>query len=118
MFKESLRGLVERTEGGIAGVLMGMDGIPVDQYAVEEADISIDTVGMEFSVIVTQARQAAEMLHIGDAQEIAIRAEHMTTVFRLLNDEYFVALALQPKGNLGKARYLLRVGASELVEGL
>jgi hypothetical protein len=42
----------------------------------------------------------------------------MTTVIRLLNDEYFVAMALRPTGNLGKARYLLRVQANELLERL
>ena len=32
MFKEVLREVVERTEGGIASLLMGYDGIPVENY--------------------------------------------------------------------------------------
>ena len=48
------------------------------------------------------------MLDAGSAREVAVQAENMTTVIRLLNDEYFVAMALSPTGNVGKARYLLR----------
>jgi hypothetical protein len=36
----------------------------------------------------------------------------------MLSDEYFVALAVEPGGNVGKARYLLRVSAPKLVENL
>jgi hypothetical protein len=42
----------------------------------------------------------------------------MTTLIRLLNDEYFVVVALQPSGNIGKARYLLRISAPKLLEKL
>jgi hypothetical protein len=37
---------------------------------------------------------------------------------RLLNEEYFVAVAMRPQGNLGKARYLLRTQAPKLLENL
>jgi hypothetical protein len=36
----------------------------------------------------------------------------------MLTDEYFVALAVAPGGNVGKARYLLRVSAPKLIENL
>jgi hypothetical protein len=39
----------------------------------------------------------------------------MTTVIRLLNDDYFVAMTLRPGGNYGKARYLLRANAGKLL---
>ncbi|MDB4988312.1 MAG: hypothetical protein JWN04_3490, partial [Myxococcaceae bacterium] len=32
MFKDALRDVVERTDGSIAGLLMGFDGITVEQY--------------------------------------------------------------------------------------
>jgi predicted regulator of Ras-like GTPase activity (Roadblock/LC7/MglB family) len=58
------------------------------------------------------------MLDLGSAHEVAVQADNMTTVIRLLNDEYFVAMALQPAGNFGKARYLLRIAAPGLLEKL
>ncbi|MGE0788041.1 MAG: hypothetical protein AB7S26_20380 [Sandaracinaceae bacterium] len=120
MFREILQEVVDRTEGGVAGLLMGFDGIPVDHYVREDATTSVDveTVGMEFSVILKDIRKAAELLEAGGATEIAIRAERMTTVLRVLNDEYFVAMTLEPQGNYGKARFLLRTVGNKLLSEL
>ena len=41
-------------------------------------------------------------------QEVSRAPSARTTVLRLLNDEYFVALPFEPYGNLGKGRFLLR----------
>jgi predicted regulator of Ras-like GTPase activity (Roadblock/LC7/MglB family) len=118
MFKEVLQDVVDRTEGGVAGLLMGFDGIPVEQYVREDGLMDVETVGMEFSVILKDIRRAAEMLEVGNANEVAIRAEKMTTLVRLLNDEYFVAVTLRPDGNFGKARFLLRTSGSKLLTDL
>jgi predicted regulator of Ras-like GTPase activity (Roadblock/LC7/MglB family) len=118
MFREILQEVVENTDGGVAGLLMGFDGIPVDQYVKDDASVDVETVGMEFSVILKSIRQAAELLDAGSAREVAIKAERMITVIRLLNDEYFVAVTLKPSGNLGKARFLMRTRSEKLLSGL
>jgi predicted regulator of Ras-like GTPase activity (Roadblock/LC7/MglB family) len=119
MFENVLREVVDGTEGGVAGLLMGFDGIPVEHYVRDpEVDTDVETVGMEYSVILKEIRKAAEMLEAGTAREVAVRAERMTTVIRLLNDEYFVAVTLRPEGNFGKARFLLRTRAEKFMESL
>jgi predicted regulator of Ras-like GTPase activity (Roadblock/LC7/MglB family) len=118
MFQESLQRIVDNVEGGIAGLLMGFDGIAVDSYtrdrSAQPGPMDIQTVGMEFSFILTQVRKAAEALEIGGVQEIAIRAEKLSVIIRVLNQDYFLALALDETGNFGKGRYLLRVTAPKL----
>ncbi len=118
MFKEVLREVVDRTEGGIAGLLMGFDGIPVENYVKDDAELDVESVGMEYSVILTQIMKAAKMLDAGEAREVAIQAENMTTVIRLLSPEYFVALTLSPQGNFGKGRFLLRTLTPKLLDDL
>ncbi|MFI5309180.1 MAG: roadblock/LC7 domain-containing protein [Polyangiales bacterium] len=118
MFQEALRELVDRTDGAIASLLMGFDGITVDSYSRDPDALNMETVGSEYSVVLGQIKQAAAMLDLGSAHEVAVQADNMTTVIRLLNDEYFVAMALQPAGNFGKARYLLRMTAPALLEKL
>jgi len=118
MFQEVLRDMVERTDGAIASMLMGFDGIQVDSYNTEADSLSVESVGSEYGAVLSQIKQAAAMLELGTAHEVAVQATNMTTVMRLLNDEYFVAMALRPTGNVGKARYLLRLRAPELLEGL
>lgn len=118
MFQDVLRELVERTDGAIASLLMGFDGITVDSYSRDPNALNVETMGSEYSVVLGSIRQAATMLDLGAAQEVAVQAQNMTTVIRLLNEEYFVAMALAPGGSLGKARYLLRVQGSKLLERL
>src|SRR5437867_3963613 len=72
MFQENLKRLVASTEGAVAGLLMGFDGIAVDSFSSPQAGVDIQTVGMEFSFILTQVRQAAEILEVGGVQAIAI----------------------------------------------
>ncbi|HZS36237.1 MAG TPA: hypothetical protein VFF06_05395 [Polyangia bacterium] len=114
MFQESLKKLVAETDGAVAGLLMGFDGIAVDSFSAVGSDVDITTVGMEFSFILTQVRKAAEILEVGGVLEIAIRCEKLTILIRVVNPEYFVALAVKPDGNFGKGRYLLRMVAPKL----
>lgn len=114
MFQDNLKRLVAETEGGVAGLLMGFDGIAVDSYTAPEGGVDIQTVGMEFSFILTQVRKAADILEVGGVQEIAIRCAQLTILIRVVSTDYFVALAIRPDGNFGKGRYLLRVVAPKL----
>lgn len=119
MFKDVLQEVVDSTEGGVAGLVMDMDGIPVDFYVRDGDDgPDVEAVGAEFSVVLTQIRNAAQMLEVGGMNEVSIRAERMTTVIRFLNEGYFVAITIRPDGNHGKARYLLRLRAPLLEEAL
>lgn len=120
MFQEVLKDVVDRTEGCLAGLVMGFDGITVAFYVNPDASVplEVETIGMEYSVILKEIRRAAEMLDAGQAREVAIQAERLITVIRLINEEYFVALAMKPEGNYGKARFLLRTSASKLAADL
>jgi predicted regulator of Ras-like GTPase activity (Roadblock/LC7/MglB family) len=118
VFKTILREVVENTDGALASILMGFDGITVDSYSGDTGKVDMETVGSEYSQVLMQIKQAAQMLEMGTASEVAVQAENLTTVMRMLNDEYFVALALEPSGNVGKGRYLLRLQAGKLLETL
>lgn len=113
MFTNMLEKTVKRLDNGQAAILMGFDGIPVDLFdSGNEPDI--ETIGMEYSVLLKEVRKASELLQAGDTHEITVRTDEMWTVLRVVNDEYFVALSLGPNGNIGKARYLLRMLAPQL----
>ena len=118
MFQQHLKKLVEGVAGGRAALLMGFDGIAVDSYASEPGKLDIQTVGMEFSFILTQMRKAAEALDAGTVEELTIRTDDLLLVVRVLTGEYFLALALTPEGNFGKGRYLLRIHAPKFIAEL
>lgn len=118
MFKEALQGVVDEIEGGMAGLLMDFEGIPLESYAKEDSAFDIEQVGAEVSVVVKAIQRASEMLDAGDTKEVAFKSAKMITLIRILNENYFIALTLTPEGNLGKGRFLLRLAAPKLVEEL
>ena len=118
MFKEALRDLVEKTDGGIAGLVMDSEGIALESYAKADASFDINTVGIEFGVVLGSIKRAAESLEAGAACEVAIGTDKMITLIRVLGDQYFLALAMRPDGNMGKGRFLMRTTAPKLIAEL
>ena len=118
MFGQALKKVVDNVEGGIAAVVMGLDGIPVETYTRNPDHIDINTVGMEFSFILGQVKKAAESLRIGNSEEIAVKAQQLTLIVRMLSPQYFLAVALGSEGNFGKARFLMRLAGPQLTQQL
>lgn len=118
MFKEALQELVEGTEGGLAGLLMDSSGIALESYTKDGSSFDINTVGIEFSVVISSIKRASEMLEAGAAHEIAVGSDRLLTVIRMLGDTYFLALAMEPNGNFGKGRFLMRMAAPKLLAEL
>ena len=118
MFGETLKKVVDNVDGGIAAVIMGLDGIPVDTYVRQNDRVDVTTVGMEFSFILTQIRKAGDSLQVGGLEELAVKAQRLLLVCRMISPQYFVAIALAPEGNFGKARYLVRLATPTLVSQL
>jgi predicted regulator of Ras-like GTPase activity (Roadblock/LC7/MglB family) len=118
MFQNALREIVDKTEGGVAGLIMDSEGIAVDSYEREGAEFDITTVGIEFGVVLGSIKRAAESLEAGRTSEVAINTDKIVTLIRPLGDTYFLAVALRPDGNLGKGRYLMRTAAPKLLAEL
>ncbi len=118
MFKEALQELVEGTEGGLAGLLMDSSGIALESYAKADSPFDINTIGIEFSVVISSIKRASVMLEAGKAHEIAVGSDRLVTIIRTLGESYFLALAMTPEGNFGKGRYLMRTAAPKIMAEL
>ena len=118
MFAETLKKVVDNVDGGIAAVIMGLDGIPVDSYVRLNDRVDVNTVGMEFSFILTQVRKAGDSLQVGGLEELAVKAQRLILICRMISPQYFVAIAMAPEGNFGKCRYLVRLATPALVAQL
>ena len=118
MFRDNLQRMVDRLAGGVAGILMGFDGISVESYTKDAKDgdesLDIQTVGMELAHTVVQMRKATENLEVGPLRELTLKAEKLVVLVYLLNEEYFIACALRPEASFGKARYLMKLLAPQI----
>jgi predicted regulator of Ras-like GTPase activity (Roadblock/LC7/MglB family) len=115
-FRESIEKLLNGIEGAVSCALMGFDGITVDISSKEAAagGPDIQTLSMEFAHLIAQARRTLESVEGGALEEFTLRTDKLTLVVRLLTPEYFLACAILPNGNLGRARYLMRLSAPTL----
>jgi len=115
-FRESIEKLLNGIEGAVSCALMGFDGITVDISSKEAAagGPDIRTLSMEFAHLIAQARRTLESVDAGALEEFTLRTDKLTLVVRLLTPEYFLACAILPTGNLGRARYLMRLSAPAL----
>lgn len=118
MFAETLKKVVDNVEGGIAAVIMGLDGIPVDTYIKLADRVDVNTVAMEFSFILSQVRKAGDSLAVGNLEELSVKAQRLLLVCRMISPQYFIAIVMAPEGNFGKARYLARLAQPALVAQL
>jgi predicted regulator of Ras-like GTPase activity (Roadblock/LC7/MglB family) len=99
-------------------MLMDFEGIALEVFTTDGSEIDIETVGAEASVVVKAIQRATEMLDAGATREVAFQSDKLTTLIRIVNDNYFMALTLAPDGNFGKGRYLMRVTAPTLASEL
>jgi predicted regulator of Ras-like GTPase activity (Roadblock/LC7/MglB family) len=116
-FREHLEQVCRDVDGAIACSLMGVDGIEVDTHLVPPGaggEVDLKSLLVEYSAVFRSAREAADAHEAGGVAEVAISTDKVTAVARQISPEYFMVVALRPEGNLGKARFLLRITAPKL----
>ena len=117
MFKEMLETIIERTEGSLGALIMGTDGIAVEKVLGDTgAEANLDVAAAEFTSLVRSAQRAGTDTGLGGLRELVISLDSAVLVMRLLSREYFVVLAMNPKGNLGRGRFELRKAELQLAK--
>ncbi len=116
--RESLNLIVESVDGVIAAIIMGYDGIPIDEVAVEQSELDIQLLSVEYSIVLKEIKRAVEIINMGDLEEVVISTTRTCIVVRVLNEDLFAALIMRCDGNVGKGRYLLKLKSFEVVREL
>ncbi len=119
-FREILAKLVDGTPGALGAAVMASDGIAVDEHIRDGVDLDLATVVVEFQRVLEQARKVSGAVY-GEGhglRELILTVDSQQLYFRQIDDEFFVVIALESTGTLGKARYLVRCLLQELQEEL
>jgi predicted regulator of Ras-like GTPase activity (Roadblock/LC7/MglB family) len=107
--------VVNQVDGALACSVMGFDGISVETYQKDEAgELELNGSWVEYANLLTQLKNAADVLKTGAVTELSVNSEKVLTIIRLVSPEYFLVLALKAEGNYGKGRYVLRITAPKV----
>lgn len=113
VFSDILKDAVERVDGAVSSMILGADGILVEEYAVEKP-ISLEDLGAEASSMIKDINLAARDLGLGTAREFSIISDKCGIIMRRINESYYLALVIKPDGNYGKGRFVLKTAVPKL----
>ncbi len=114
IFEEVAKDIVERVYGGIASIIMGRDGIPLSLHLKEGVTMDLEPLGIEYSNLLAEILKASLSIGTGEVGEVTVLTSQFFIILRVISPEYFICLLLAPDGNLGKAKYLIRVNLPKL----
>jgi predicted regulator of Ras-like GTPase activity (Roadblock/LC7/MglB family) len=117
-YKESLATITGEVGGGLAAMIMGYDGIPIDEYLLEGTPFDLQLLAVEYANLLRDIRRTVEILENGAMQEVSIATDRLRVLIRAINPEFFLALVITADGNYGKGRYLLAREAFKLRDEL
>lgn len=112
-FSETLKEAVEKVDGAVSAMVVGTDGIPVEEYATEKL-LSLEALGAEASAMIKDINRAGEDLGLGATREFSIISDRCGIIMRRINEAYYLALVLRPDGNYGKGRFILKSAVPKL----
>ncbi len=112
-FTPTLKEAVQRVDGAVSASIIGIDGMPVEEYAVEKI-INLDDLSAESSQMMKNITSAAASLGLGEACEFSIISDLCGIIMRKINSEYYLALIIRPDGNFGKGRFVMKSIISKL----
>lgn len=117
-YKESLKTVTESVGGGLAAIIMGYDGIPIDEYLVDSTQFDLQLLTVEYANLLRDIKRTVELLENGDMEEVSIATDKLRVLVRVINDQFFLVLVITVAGNYGKGRYLLNREALKLKDDL
>jgi predicted regulator of Ras-like GTPase activity (Roadblock/LC7/MglB family) len=113
-FADILKAVVNGTEGALGALVVGVDGIPVEEYSVT-GEIDLQSMTVEYSTLLKEIEKGSQAAQLGTTKEVTVIADKAMIMLRRLNDEYFMVLIIRPDGNFGKGRFLLRMSVPKLL---
>jgi len=112
-FSEVLKDIVDKVDGAVSAMIIGRDGMSVQEYAREKL-VDLTGLSAEASAMIKDISLAADNLGLGEAREFSIISDRCGIIMRKINTDYYLALVIKPDGNYGKGRFILKTAIPKL----
>lgn len=116
--RETLGTLLNSVDGALSVMIMAYDGIPIDEISVEQNEIDMQLLSVEYATVLKEIKRAVEVIKAGIMEEVTITTAQTCVIINVLNDELFAVLIMKRDGNFGKGRFLLRLKSAAMAEEL
>lgn len=114
-FSDILREVVDGTEGALGALIVGLDGIAVEEYSAA-GEMDFQSMIVAYSSLFNELEKGSQETQMGSTQEVTVFTDKAMIILRRLNEEYFFLLVIKPEGNFGKGRFLLRMSVPKLLK--
>ncbi len=113
-----LSNLVSNVDGANGAAIGGMDGLLVEQFC-SEAKLDLSNIVAEHANLLRNASVAySSSLEAGEVSEVLIISQKLIGYTKQITKDFFLTLALEPNGNIGKARLMTELALKSLREVL
>ena len=108
-FANTLAQIADKVEGCAAAAILGIDGIVIERVTRSmDPALDLELIVTEFTTLLRRSARTATDTGLGDLAEMVLMTDLMTFLIRPITTEYFLLLAMNPGGNVGRARFELR----------
>jgi len=107
VFSEVLQDVAKKVDGWVGLVVMGMDGIPIEQLPLDET-VNFETLAAECTALLKNTRQASEEVGAGNLREITITTELLVILAVAITEDYILLGVMKRGANHGRARFVMR----------
>ena len=108
MFRQKLTRVVNNIEGAYGCMLMGFDGIAIDSVFRGEELPQLTAIAVELSNVLDKFRRL-QVYDVADVNEVSLTTGDITTLARVVSDEYLLILALSKDADVGRGQTMLRL---------
>ena len=108
-FVDGLKLIVNNVPGGLGASINGLDGLIIAEYKkIPNNELDFTLLGAEITTLLKRAVKTTDDIHMGPLQEITLMDKNRAILIKTINEEYYLLLALDASGNIGKGRYELK----------
>lgn len=108
MFKEKLTRVISNVDGAIGCLLIGFDGIQIDHAYTSRELPEMNAIAIEVSNLLDKFRRM-QLHDIGEVNEVSITTGEVTTLARVVADEYLLVLAMSARADVNRGQTMLRL---------
>lgn len=110
-FRERLNKIIGQVDGAIGALIMGYDGIPIDESIRPDLSLDVQLLAVEYATLLKDIKRTVDVLKTGAMEEVSITTGELRVVIRAINEEFFMVLLIEKEGNFGLGRYQLMLNA-------